>query len=242
MVLDVIGQTCQAWTVITEFCSTFMEAHGVTGHPDVEWVPLLSRATGKAVLTVDYRLAPEHPMPAATGDVLAVYRWLLETQEVSPRKIAFYGRSSGAMLVMLALQIIVSQGLHVPACGVAVSVWAPHKTQAELWQVVVGNVDANGQSTGKNNDSQDAHFNIFAGKFHGMPPLYVMVGGEEHVDRDLNASKRLAKVAQEAGVQAKLDIALHMQHCPDNYMGYVPEASDAVARAAKFIDEMLGRE
>jgi len=230
------------WPGIDATHGIVLYMHGgamVTGHPDTEWCAHLSRATGKAVLTVDYRMAPEHPMPAGTEDAVKVYRWLLEDQEVEPKKIAFYGRSAGATLVVLALQAIVSQALPTPACGVSVSAWAPHPTQKPLWEVVVGNTDANGQRTGKNNDKHDAQFNIFAGSFDGMPPLYVLVGSLENVCRDLNVSIRLAEAAKEAGVRAELDIALHLQHTPDDFFVCVPEAAQAVARAAKFMNDLM---
>lgn len=129
----------------------------------------------------------------------------------------------------------------LPAAGVSSSVWAPHPTQSKLWDTVVGNTDVHGQSTGQNNNVQDAKYNIFAGKFGGLPPLYVIAGGEEHVDRDLNASTRLAKLAVEAGVHAKLDIVPHMQQCPDWCVGFVPEAMQAVQRATRFINDAMAR-
>jgi len=129
------------------------------------------RATGKAVLTVDYRLAPENPLPAATEDVVRAYRWLLEDQSVAAGKIVFYGRSAGATLVVLSLQELVRQSLPMPACGVSSSVWVPHATQSKLWDIVVGNRNVNGKRTGRKHNVQDDKYNIFAGSFQGMPPL-----------------------------------------------------------------------
>lgn len=258
-------KSCPEWPVPAQFLSEKVEAFGVlcfwanwpgidisggvvlflhggamvTGNVDLDFCAHLSRATGKAVLTVDYRMAPEHPLPAATEDVVSVYRWLLEEKHVPAGKIALYGRSAGATLVVLALQDMLNQELPLPACGIPVSVWIPHFTQHLLWQVVVGNTDAHGQSTGKSNDVHDAKFNALSGKFQGMPPLYVMVGELENVDRDLNASIRLAQVAGEAGVHVKLDVVSNMQHCPDDGLGFVPEALQAVTRAATFLDSAM---
>lgn len=211
---------------------------GCTGHVFVEWCAHLSRALGKAVLTVDYRMAPEHPMPAATEDAVKVYRWLVEDQRVPPGKLAIYGTSSGGMLVILTLQEIVRRSLPVPACGVPVAAWAPNPNQRELWDVVVGTVDADGQSTGNNHDVHDAKYDVRAANYRGMPPLYVMVGGEEHVN-DLSCSRQVAKLAADAGVRAELDIVQHTQHCPDGFLGFMPEATACVARAAKFIDDAM---
>lgn len=209
----------------------------IAGAPDVYKCAHLSRATQKAVLTVDYRMAPEHPLPAATVDVVSAYRWLVEDQKVPPGKITIYGRSAGATLVVLSLQEIVKQALPLPACGVASSAWAPHPTQSKLWDIVVGNTNAKGLGTGQKNDVHDAKYNIWAANFCGFPPLYVMAGDAEQGVHDLDASKRLEKLAREAGVQTSLDIVANMQQCPDCFVGFVPEATQAVARANSFVND-----
>merc|ERR1712166_149808 len=214
----------------------------VAGHPLVNWCAHLSRVTKKPVLTVDYGMAPEHPMPAGTHDVVNAYRWLIEDQLVPPSKIAIYGPSAGATLTMLMMQELARQDVPLPACGVAVSSWSPElalRTQPQLCAVMVGNDDGTGQGTGSNFDPCDEKYNFFAGSFNGLPPIYVMVGGLENVKRDLNCSLRLADVAQSAGVRVELDIVANMQHSPDACLGTVPESTEAVARAAKFIDDCI---
>jgi len=66
-----------------------------------------------------------------------------------------------------------------------------------------------------------------------------MVGGEEDKDRDLDASSKLVKLATEAGIQATLDIVENMQQCPDWCVGFVPEATQAVGRATRFMNDAI---
>src|SRR6266550_7035093 len=69
----------------------------------------------------DYRLAPEHPFPAALEDAVMVYRWLLK--EFEPRRIAFVGDSAGGGLLLGTLYKLREEGLALPAAAVAVSPW-----------------------------------------------------------------------------------------------------------------------
>lgn len=247
--VDAGGVPC-IWTNWPGTCAesgVIMYFHGgamVTGHPDVNWCARLSCLTGMRVLTVDYRLAPEHPMPASTEDCLQAYQWLIQT--TPPEQVALYGRSAGATLVMTVLQGLMQQNLPLPACGVPVSAWAPHMTQFELWQKVVGNEDWSGKSSGVTVKSwqhilSDPRFNFMAGQLKGLPPLYVGVGSLENVDRDLQVSRLLAKAAQTAGVHVQLDVARNLQHCPDNNIFLVPEDTAFAARATVFIHQCLGK-
>jgi acetyl esterase len=214
----------------------------VTGHADVNWCARLSCMTGMRVLTVDYPLAPEQPLPAATEACIQAYLWL--TRITRPEQIALYGRSAGASLVMLVLQTLVKRKLPLPRCGVPVSSWIPHMTQFKLWQKVVGNEDWNGTRLGNARRSweeitEDPRFNCMKGELRGLPPLYIGVGSLENVDRDLKLSLQLAQAAKAVGVTVELDVARNLQHCPDNNLMLVPEDTAFVARVAAFIQRCV---
>src|SRR5262245_62485300 len=82
----------------------------------------LSRASRARVLVIDYRLAPEHPHPAAVEDSVAAYRWML-AQGLTPRRIAVAGDSAGGGLTVATLVAIRDAKLQLPAAGVCLSPW-----------------------------------------------------------------------------------------------------------------------
>ena len=83
---------------------------------------VLCRHAGAHVLSVDYRLAPEHPFPAAVEDAVAGYRYLL-SRGIRPGRIAIAGDSAGGGLVVAAMLAIRDAGLAPPACGWCISPW-----------------------------------------------------------------------------------------------------------------------
>ena len=82
----------------------------------------IARASNARALAIDYRLAPEHPFPAAVDDTIAAYKWLL-AQGYKPNKIVIAGDSAGGGLTIAALLAIRDAGLPMPACGVPISPW-----------------------------------------------------------------------------------------------------------------------
>jgi len=82
----------------------------------------LSRAAKAAVLAVDYRLAPEHPFPAAVEDSISAYRWVL-ARGIKPERIAIAGDSAGGALTLAVMFLAKQEGYPMPACGVPISPW-----------------------------------------------------------------------------------------------------------------------
>ena len=82
----------------------------------------IADAAGARVLCIDYRLAPEHPFPAAIEDVMAAYRWLI-SECAEPRNVAFIGDSSGGGLALASMMRLRDEGLPLPAAAVVLSPW-----------------------------------------------------------------------------------------------------------------------
>ncbi len=205
----------------------------------------IAAAAGCRALNVDYRLAPEHPHPAAVDDALAAYRWLLD-QGIAPANIAVSGDSAGGGLTVATLLAIKDAGLAQPAAGVPISPWVDLEGVGESMDSKSGSdliVQREGlkQMADMYLNGRDARHPTAAplyGDLRGLAPLYIQAGGDETL---LDDSTRLATRAAHAGVEVRLDVFPEMQHVFQLSAGQVPEADDAVARIGAFLRERLGR-
>ena len=197
-------------------------------------------AKGRA-LTIDYRLAPEHPYPAALEDALAVYQWLIEKQ-VKPEQITVAGDSAGGGLTIALLVALRGFDIPVPASAVVLSPWTDLSASGESWQTNA-NVDyvINGEklwvAAQMYLDGTDAH-NPLASPLYanlgGLPPLLIQVGSEEIL---LSDSTHLAEHARRADVDVTIEVWEGMQHVWHFAGGILPEARQAIDRIGEFIRE-----
>lgn len=204
----------------------------------------LAKAIGCRALNVDYRLAPEHPHPAAVEDSVAAYRWLLD-QGVEPRHIAIAGDSAGGGLTLATLLKLRDDGLPLPAAAVPISPWTDLEAtgqsistnaQADLLVGADGlKMMADMFLSGK--DARDPLAAPLYGDYRGLPPLYIQVGGDETL---LDDSVRVAGKAKAADVEVRIDIFPEMQHVFQMSAGTMPEADDAIARVGEWMRPKLG--
>ncbi|WP_231618685.1 alpha/beta hydrolase [Nonomuraea sp. SBT364] len=174
----------------------------------------LSKATGRPALTVDYRLAPAHPYPAAAEDVLAVYRSLLG-QGVPADKILLVGESAGGTLILSALLMLAHAGEPMPAGAVPVSPItdlaskpgpAAGNGRDSIDPSILGPIAA--QYLGGARPDQAPQSPIH-GDFRGLPPILLPIGGDEIV---LDDACRFAEAAAAAGVPVDVDVYEGMPH------------------------------
>jgi phosphinothricin tripeptide acetyl hydrolase len=202
----------------------------------------ISRASGARVLLLDYRLAPEHPNPAATDDGVQAYRWLLE-QGVEPGSVAVAGDSAGGGLTVAVLLALRDAGAPMPAAAVCISPWvdmtgeaASITTRAER-DPMVGTGDL-ARFTDWYLAGADARASspVYA-DLQGLPPLLIHVGDEEIL---LDDSVLLAERATAAGVDATLEVWPEMFHVWHVFAGRVPESTAAVEQVGQFLRSQLG--
>jgi len=203
----------------------------------------LANAIGCRVLSVDYRLAPEHPHPAAVDDSSAVYRALLA--DFDPAHLAISGDSAGGGLTVATLVKLRDDGTPQPAGAVPLSPWVDLEGTGESMQtkadvdLIVG-ADGLKQMAYMFLAGQDLH-DPLAAPLHadliGLCPLYVQVGGDETL---LDDSTRLVAKAAASGVEVRLDTFPEMQHVFQMAAGNVPESDDAVARIGQWLRPKLG--
>jgi epsilon-lactone hydrolase len=205
-------------------------------------LPLTSNialAAKARVLAIDYRLAPEHPFPAAVDDAVAVYRWLLK-QPVEPNRIVVAGDSAGGGLVLSLLLSLHQLGLPQPAAGVCLSPWTDLTCSGESFAAnekadfmikrAPGLESAKIYAGGA--DLRAPLISPLYADPVGLPPLLIQVGSEENL---LSDSTLFADKARAAGVDVTLDVWKGMQHVWQYAASLLPEARQAVARIGEFI-------
>ncbi len=192
-----------------------------------EMIARLSRAASARVLALNYRLAPEHPFPAAVDDAVAAYRWLL-SQDIKPNRVVVAGDSAGGGLTAAALVAIRDAKLPSPAAGVCLSPWVDMEgigesmtTKAQVDPMVqkAGLLDmARTYLNGKDPRSPLAA-PLYA-DLKGLPPLLIHVGEAETL---LDDSTRLTERARAAGVKVNLEVWPEMVHVWHLFAAVLPE-------------------
>jgi monoterpene epsilon-lactone hydrolase len=175
------------------------------------------RAAGVRTLAVGYRLAPEHPFPAARGDALTAWRWLRK-QGVDAVQIAVGGDSAGANLSVALINQLRADSEEIPACAWLVSPWTDLTMSGET----MATKDAVDPLMHKGYlqdladayipagmDAKDPSISVVNADLGGLPPTLVQVGSEETL---LDDASRFASAAGAAGVPVTLEIWPHMIH------------------------------
>ena len=200
----------------------------------------LSQVTGARVLLLDYRLAPEHPFPAAVEDATAAFRWLLK-EGIEPQHIAVGGDSAGGGLTLATLQSLRDAGELLPGAAIFLSGWLDAtfsgesiNTQADLDIMVnLENLKECRKWYIGQSDPPPVLASPLQGDLRGLPPMIIHVGSDEILRDD---SVRLAKQAQAAGVEAKLEIWDGMWHVFQQAAGMnVPESQVALDQIGEFV-------
>lgn len=175
-----------------------------------ELVARLAIAARARVLLAEYRLAPEHPFPAAVDDALAAYRWLLE-RGVEPGRVVIAGDSAGGGLAVATLAAARDAGLPMPAGAALISPWvdlaadAGDMRAAEAWDWGETWMFDRWSSAylGPRGDARDPLASPAHADLRGLPPLLVQVGGAELLRRQVEA---FAARARAAGVELTLEV------------------------------------
>jgi monoterpene epsilon-lactone hydrolase len=208
-------------------------------HDEVFIAELAARARANT-LSLDYRLAPEHPCPAAIDDVVAAYLWLLE-QGHAPRNIALCGASAGGGLMVAALMVLRDRGVALPACVALLSPHLDAKVGGDSLDSntpfdIFGRVDGLrwlGWYAGPL-DLHDPRLSPIQGDLRGLPKLLVHAGGAEKLRDDI---MRFAEAAKAARVDVRLRVWPEMVHVFHGFPKSVAAVDDAMNELTAFLRE-----
>ena len=195
------------------------------------------------VLAIDYRLAPEHPFPAALEDALASYHWLLE-KGYAPEHIAIGGDSAGGGLTLATALSLRDNHEPLPAALFLISPWTDLTFSGD-------SIRARAHRDPILSDNGDGWLiNAYAGASplthpyispvfadpRGLPPTLIQVGSEEILYDD---SSRLEAKMNTAGVANRFEVWDGMWHVFHAFAPYVPEANQAINRIGAFLDQYI---
>lgn len=201
----------------------------------------LAKRAAASVSVIDYRLAPEHPYPAAIDDCLAAYRDVVDAYD--PSIVAVAGDSAGGNAVLATLVAARDAGDAMPACSYLLSPWTDLSGSGPS-MITMATVDpmlkpdfiaSAAEAYAATRRLDDPGVSPLFADLAGLPPMLIQCGTDEVL---LDDSRRLAERAAGAGVNTSLDVRDQMWHVYQAFAGSMPEADEALVRAATYIRTM----
>lgn len=205
-------------------------------------VAKLAQYSGNTHLLYEYRLAPEHPYPAALEDSVAMYRWLLDSGYLAAN-IVMAGESAGGGLCLATLLALKERNLPMPAAGVVLSPWTDltcsgdsYRTKNKVSPAPLNSWTVFSRHYTGSHDPADPLISPLFGDLKGLPPLLINSGVDDELFDD---GEQFYLRAKEAGVDVQFRPGEGMIHCYPLLAPMFPEAEEAMLEIAGFIKSHL---
>jgi epsilon-lactone hydrolase len=207
---------------------------------------LMAAFGGFKVISIDYRMPPDFPYPAAMDDVMVVWKEAVKMQ--NPRNMAIFGSSTGGGMALAMILRAKQEGLPLPAAIAPGTPWSDltetgdtYKSNEWLDNVLVsyhGWLKRAALLYANGHDLKDPQLSPIYGDFAGFPPAILTSGTR---DLFLSLTVMTHRKLRRAGVEAELQVFEGMSHAQYYFDAFMPESKEAFAEIARFFDKHLGQ-
>jgi monoterpene epsilon-lactone hydrolase len=221
----------------------YVQFPGESGNPEAI---LMAGYAHMKVLSIDYRMPPDHPYPAALDDAMAVWRSLVKTH--SPKSMAIFGTSTGGGMTLAMILRAKAEGLPLPAAIAPGTPWSDLTKTGDSYfvndrvdDVLVtydGVLGAAAKLYANGHDLKDPFLSPIYGDFHGFPPTLLTTGTR---DLFLSNTVRVHRKLKQAGVEAVLNVYEGQSHAQYALAADSPESTEAFTEIAAFFAGHLAR-
>ncbi len=240
------GEWVTASNTVSERVVLYLHGGGyVSGSPATHAAitTRLAYTAAARIFAPDYRLAPEHPFPAAVEDAWTTYWWLLTEHGLAPEQIVLAGDSAGGGLCIALLLALREAGMPLPAGAVGISPWVDLTLSGATMGVNEPtdflNADILGAASRMytaGHDALDPLISPLYADLAGLPPLLIQAGSAEML---LDDSRRFATRARAAGVDVTLEVWAHMVHVWHFTWMLEPKARQALDAIGRFVRQRV---
>ncbi|MCK9304640.1 MAG: alpha/beta hydrolase [Bacteroidales bacterium] len=201
-----------------------------------------ARNTGVQNLIFEYRLAPEHPFPAALDDSVKIYKWLLSSG-FKPENILIAGESAGGGLCLATLLALKERNIPMPIAGVAISPWTDlicssesYKTKNKLSPAPLNSWTVFSNYYVGDNKADNPLISPLYGDLNGLPSIFINAGEDDELFED---GEKFYLKSKEAGVDIQFRAGKGMLHCYPLLAPMFREATEAMAEIVDFVKKKL---
>lgn len=202
------------------------------------FVSKFAKNTGVTNLTYEYRLAPEHPFPAALEDSVKIYKWILSFG-YKPENIIIAGESAGGGLCLATLLALKEQNIPLPVASVAISPWTDltcssdsYKTKNKVSPAPLNSWFIFSKYYVGSNNATSPFISPLFGDLKGLPPIFINAGVDDELFED---GEKFYLKAKEAGVDITFRPGTGMVHCYPLLAPMFKEATEAMKEIVDFI-------